>query len=149
MKKLILYINLVLFTVTISGCSEEFLSRPPLDKVVAASFYKTQEDFERAVTSVYDVLQYQSVGAWAPYGYVQDLLSDDAYAGGGDSNDGLEEDQLNTFNIPANNPMLQSIWERNYIGIYRANLVMEKLEEVNLDPAFEARSVAECKFLRA
>lgn len=149
MKKIILYINIVFFGLVISGCSEEFLDRPPLDKIVSSSFYKTQEDFERALTAVYDVLQYQSVGAWAPYGLVQDMLSDDSFAGGGDSNDGLEENQFNTFTIPTNNPMLQSIWERNYIGIYRANLVLEKLEEVTLDPQFEARTAAECKFLRA
>ena len=149
MKKLIIYVNLIFFSLAISGCSEDFLDRPPLDKVVAASFYKTQEDFERAVTAVYDVLQYQSVGSWAPYGFIQDLLSDDTFAGGSDANDGLESQQLNTFNIPANNLKLQSIWERNYIGIYRANLVMERLNDVTLDPAFEARTVAECKFLRA
>ena len=76
MKKILIYINIVFFFLTVSGCSEEFLDRPPLDKQVAASFYKTQEDFERALTAVYDVLQYQSVGSWAPYGYMQDLLSD-------------------------------------------------------------------------
>lgn len=149
MKKLLIYLNLIFFSLVISGCSEEFLERPPLDQLVETAFYKSQEDFERAVTAVYDVLQYQSVGEWAPYGYVQDILSDDSYAGGADSNDGREEDELNTFVISATNPMLQSIWERNYIGIYRANLVMEKLQEVNLDDAFEARAVAECKFLRA
>lgn len=149
MKKILIYINIVFFFLTVSGCSEEFLDRPPLDKQVAASFYKTQEDFERALTAVYDVLQYQSVGSWAPYGYMQDLLSDDSFAGGSDANDGFEADQFNTFNLPANNQKLQSIWERNYIGIFRANLVMERLQDVTLDPQFEARTIAECKFLRA
>jgi len=149
MKKLLIYINTILFTIAVTGCSEDFLNRPPLDTVDSSTFYKTEEDFERALTAAYDVLQYQSVGAWAPYGYVQDLLSDDTFAGGSDSNDGLGSNQLNTFNIPTNNPMLQSIWDRNYIGIYRANLVIEKLAEVELDPQFEARTIAECKFLRA
>ena len=149
MKKIIIYINLVVFGLVVSGCSDEFLDRPPLDRVVASTFYKTQEDFERALTSVYDVLQYQSVGSWAPYGYIQDVLSDDSFAGGADSNDGFEAYQFDTFTIPANNAKLQSIWERNYIGVFRANLVMEKLDEVTLDPQFEARTIAECKFLRA
>lgn len=149
MKKILIYSAIVTSFLAASGCSEDFLDRPPLDLVVSSTFYKTQEDFERALTAVYDVLQYQSVGAWAPYGYVQDILSDDSFAGGADANDGLEEDQLNTFNIATNNPMLQSIWDRNYIGVYRANLVLEQLQNVELDPQFEARTVAECKFLRA
>jgi hypothetical protein len=149
MKNILFYFKTLVLAVLLFGCSDEFLERPPLDRVLTDSFYKTQQDGEQALTAVYDVLQYQSVGAWAPYGTVQDMLSDDAFAGGGDSNDGLEEDQLNTFNIPTNNPMLLSIWQRNYIGVYRANLLLEKLPEIDATDEFKLRAEAEAKFLRA
>lgn len=104
-----------------------------------------------ALVAVYDVLGYQSTPgvSWAPFLTVSDMLSDDAFAGGSDANDGMEENQLNTFNIPTANPLVHAIWLKNYTGIYRANLLMEKIDEIDASDEFKARIVAECKFLRA
>jgi len=44
---------------------------------------------------------------------MSDILSDDSYAGGGDANDGADEDELNTYNIPATNVLVHAIWIRN------------------------------------
>ncbi|RLD22642.1 MAG: hypothetical protein DRI71_07210 [Bacteroidetes bacterium] len=149
MKSKLIYIKALIIILLVTGCSDEFLDKQPLDKIVSTNFYRTQVDAEQALVAVYDVLQYQSVGAWAPYGTVQDMLSDDSFAGGGDANDGVEEDQLNTFNIPSNNPMVHSIWLKNYVGIFRANLLLERLPDIDADDDFKARVEAECKFLRA
>jgi hypothetical protein len=61
----------------------------------------------------------------------------------------MEEDQLNTYNIPTTNVLAHATWVRNYIGIYRANLLMEKIVDVEATDEFKNRLVAECKFLRA
>lgn len=141
--------------VLITGCSKDFLDRQPLDEITTSNFYATEKDAQQALVAVYDVLQYQSVvpektpGAWAPFGTTSDMLSDDSFAGGGDANDGKEEDEFNNFNISTNNPMLESIWLRNYIGIYRANLLLERLPEITASDEFKQRAAAECKFLRA
>lgn len=150
MKTKLIYLKAFILAWAIVGCSDDFLDRQPLDQIVSSTFYKTEKDAQQALVAVYDVLQYQSVGAWAPLVTTSDMLSDDSFAGGGDSNDGLEEDQLNTFNISTNNPMPHSIWLKNYIGIYRANLLLEQLPNIlDVDDAFRERTVAECKFLRA
>jgi hypothetical protein len=149
MKTKFIYIKAVLLLVFVSGCSDDFLDRQPLDQIVSSTFYKTEKDAQQALVAVYDVLQYQSVGAWAPLVTTSDMLSDDSFAGGGDANDGFEEDQLNNFKIPTNNPMPHSIWLKNYIGIYRANLLLEKLPEIDASDEFKAKIAAECKFLRA
>ncbi len=139
--------SLVLF----SGCNDEFLERYPLDREVSSNFYQTEEDAMRALVAVYDVLGYQSSPgvSWAPFLTVSDILSDDSFAGGADANDGMEENQLNTFNIPTTNPLVHSIWIKNYIGIYRANLLLEKIGEIDASDEFKTRVIAECKFLRA
>jgi starch-binding outer membrane protein, SusD/RagB family len=132
------------------GCSKDFLDRKPLDQEVSTNFYQTEDDAIQALVAVYDVLGYQdSPGvSWAPYLTVSDMLSDDAYAGGGDANDGLDENELNTFNIPATNQLVHSMWIYNYIGIYRANLLLEKIDGIEAGDAFKTRVKAECKFLR-
>jgi len=134
-----------------ASCSKDFLDLKPLDQEVTSSFYKTEEQAMMALVSVYDVLGYQeSSGAgWAPFIVISDILSDDSYAGGADANDGQDEDEFNNFNIPTTSSIVRSIWVKNYIGIYRANLLLEKIEGVQATDEFKERLIAECKFLRA
>ena len=149
MKNKSIYLKAVLLLAFVGGCSDDFLDKQPLDQIVSSNFYQTEKDAQQALVAIYDVLQYQSVGAWAPPGTTSDMLSDDSFAGGGDANDGVEEDQFNNFNIAPTNPMAHSIWLKNYIGIFRANLLLEQLPNINATDEFKARVTAECKFLRA
>lgn len=133
------------------SCSEDFLEKLPQDQIVSTNFYKTEEDARRALVSIYDALGYQSTPgvAWAPLITISDILSDDSFAGGADANDGLDEDELNRFDIPTTNVNVHAIWIKNYEGIYRSNLLLERLPEIEASDDFKARIIAECKFLRA
>jgi len=135
----------------LSACSKDFLDLKPMDKEVTTSFYKTEEQAIQALVAVYDVLGYQETPgvSWAPFIVISDILSDDSYAGGSDANDGQDENELNNFNIPTTSKIVQAIWIKNYIGIYRANLLMEKIDGVDASETFKTRLIAECKFLRA
>ncbi len=152
MKKFILYITKALiFTLFFTACSEDFLDLQPLDEEVSSNFYQTEEDAMQALVAVYDVLTYQSAPgvSWAPFITVSDILSDDAYAGGADFNDGKDEDELNNFNVQTTNPVPHAIWIKNYIGIYRANLYLEVIDDIDAPDSFKERTIAEVKFLRA
>jgi len=144
------YLLLVL-VVFATSCSEDFLDRKPLDQIVSSNFYRTEQDAQQALVAVYDALQYQSTPnvSWSPFLTISDILSDDCYAGGADANDGLDENEINQFKIPATNQIVQSLWAKNYVGIYRANLLLEKIEDIEADQEFKDRVIAECKFLRA
>ncbi|HAH57366.1 MAG TPA: RagB/SusD family nutrient uptake outer membrane protein, partial [Bacteroidales bacterium] len=135
----------------LTSCSDDFLDLQPLDKEVTTTFYKTEEQAMQALVSVYDVLGYQSTPgvSWAPFIVISDILSDDAYAGGGDANDGQDENEFNNFNIPTTSKIAHAIWIKNYVGIYRANLLLEKIDGVDASDDFKKRIIAECKFLRA
>ncbi len=135
----------------LTSCSDDFLDLKPLDQEVTTSFYKTEEQAMQALISVYDVLGYDETPgiSWAPFITVSDILSDDSYAGGGDANDGMEEDELNKFNIPTTNILAHAIWNKNYTGIYRANKLIEVIDGVDTSDEFKARLKAEAKFLRA
>lgn len=135
----------------LGACSEDFLDLKPLDREVSSNFYRTEEQGFQALVAVYDVLTYQSIVnvSWAPFLTVADMLSDDAFGGGGDANDGMEEDELNRHDISTNNPLVHATWIRNYIGIYRANLFLEIIGDIDASDAFKKRTIAEAKFLRA
>ena len=135
---------IVLVMLTI-GCSEDFLDRQPLDQEASTNFYQTEKDAMMALTAVYDALGYDQMPgvSWAPFCTVSDILSDDSYAGGSDPNDGMDENELNTFNIPTTNLLVKATWMKNYIGIYRANLLMEKMDQITMEEDKKARMLAE------
>ncbi|MGB3467505.1 MAG: RagB/SusD family nutrient uptake outer membrane protein [Cyclobacteriaceae bacterium] len=151
MKANNIIISAILILLINFGCSEDFLDRQPLDSVVSSNFYQTEEQAKQALVAIYDALQYQSSPgvSWAPFLTMSDILSDDAYAGGGDANDGQEEDELNRFNISTTNPIVHSLWLKNYTGIYRANIYLENIDGIDASEEFISRTTAEAKFMRA
>lgn len=142
--------SITLVTLSVS-CSDDFLDLGPLDQEVTSTFYKTEDQAMQALVAVYDVLGYQDTPgySWAPFITISDVLSDDSYAGGADANDGQDEDELNNFNIPTTSKIVQAIWIKNYTGIYRANVLLEKIDGVDASDEFKKRLIAESKFLRA
>jgi hypothetical protein len=152
MKKYkILQVLALLLLVHFTSCDKDFLDLKPLDQEVSTNFYQTQEQAFQALVAVYDVLTYQSMPgiSWMPFITVADVLADDAFAGGSDANDGFNWDQLKNHNIPPTNPIVHAIWTKNYTGIYRANLFLEIIEDIDATPEFKQRTIAEVKFLRA
>lgn len=134
-----------------NGCSEDFLALEPLDREVTSNFYQTEEQAMQALVAVYDALGYQSTPgvSWAPFLTVADILSDDAFAGGADANDGKQQYEMDKFNIPPTNTIVHSIWLKNYTGIYRANLFLEIIDDIQASEDFKSRTTAEAKFMRA
>lgn len=152
MKKNIYTLGVLLAVVfLLNACKKEFLDRPPLSDEVDVNFYSTEEDAMQALIAVYDALKYQSSPgvSWAPFLTMSDILSDDSFAGGSDANDGKDEDELNNYNIPTTSLIVHSLYLKNYTGIYRANLLLEKIEEIEASDEFKSRIIGECKFLRA
>ncbi len=131
-----------------TACSD-FLDEPPLDTRVDANFFQTQSDFEEALVAVYDVLQWNTVVGFHPTPMFMDIASDDAYAGGASRTDSPNIIEVDQFNIRTTNGEISGLWRKHYIGINRANVILEKLEGVELDPDFEASAAAQAKFLRA
>ena len=151
MKNTLLYTAKALLIVMLMTSCEDFLDLKPLDQEVSSNFYQTEDDAMQALVAVYDVLTYQSSPgvSWAPFLTVSDILSDDAFAGGSDANDGQDENELNTFQIPTTNQIVHSIWIKNYIGIYRANLFLEVIDQIDATEDFKKRTIAETKFMSA
>jgi len=141
---------IIITALGLCSCSEEFIDKQPLDQVVSSNFYQTENDAMEAIIAVYDVLGYQSTPgiSWMPHVTVSDVLSDDAFAGGADANDGQNWQELNSYNTPTTNDITHAIWLKNYTGIYRANLLLEVIGGIEASEEFKARLVAEAKFLR-
>lgn len=132
-----------------SSCTKEFLELEPRGTTLETNFYQTQEDFFEGLVAVYDVLQWGGTNnEWSMLLGLTNAASDDCHAGGSDASDQPNWVAWDAFNLNPDLGPQRGLWTKYYSGIYRANLLLEKLDEIELDPVFEARTRAEAQFLR-
>ena len=128
---------------------DDFLDLQPKDARVESNFYQTEADAMEALTSIYDVLQWNTVIGFHPTPMFMDIASDDAFAGGASRTDAPNIIEVDMHNIRTSNPEIQGMWRKHYIGIYRANLLLEKIDGIDASKEVKDRITAEAKFLRA
>ncbi|MGI4871691.1 MAG: RagB/SusD family nutrient uptake outer membrane protein [Janthinobacterium lividum] len=142
-------LRLALLTLALSGCTEKFLDESPRDQVTEENFYKTETDAIQATNAMYGVLTQGGLYNSAMWG-VGEVMSDNTDLGGGGGGDGAEYVQLDNFVIPTTNVLLSKLWTGCYIGIGRANLVLEKVPGIaSMDANIQKRCLGEAQFLRA
>lgn len=144
------YIFLLLGLGLATSCGKDFLELEPRGTQLETNFYKTQEEIFQGLVATYDVLGWDGTNGWTMKLGLLNAASDDCHAGGSDASDQPSWVAWDAFTLtPLLGPQL-GLWRKYYAGVYRSNLLLQKIEEVeDLDPAFKARTIAEAKFLRA
>lgn len=147
MKKLFIKASLVccMTLIVASGC-KKFLTQEVPGAYPEQDFYKTDLDASQAVIGIYDMMQAHYNSNWASIYMIKTLLSDEGNAGGSDAGDQPGYQTLDNFNHDATNDKVLDAWRMCYFTIYRANKVINKVEQAN---DFRKRLVAEAKALRA
>ena len=138
------FVALMLFQVS---CTQDFLELEPKTGQVEANYYKNEEQAFLAVAAVYDAYSVQN---WQFVPTMSDIFSDDAFCGGSNISDMSQFQEMEMFNMVPENGAAADLWNRCYSGIYRANLYLQKQEEVEwLTDGLKERLEAEVLFLRA
>jgi len=131
-----------------SGCSESKLDVEPVTEFLSENFYTTEDQVFAGLVAAYDPLGWtMAYGQWISPVMFGEIRSDNANAGGDPSNNdqpGWQE--LDDFTNTNTNTVIHPIYRRNYIGIFRANLVITAPEITS--PQIDIYQ-AEAKFLRA
>lgn len=152
MKKRI-YIPLLLagFTLLVGSCTKNFLELTPKGTALENNYYQNEEELMQGLVAIYDVLQWGgSNNNWSMKTGLLNAASDDCYAGGSNASDQPQWVAYDNFSMDAFIGPQYGLWKKNYAGVYRANLLLEKIEGVeDLDETFKNRAIAEAKFLRA
>ena len=131
----------------LAGCSKDYLDLQPRDAVSTETFYRTQTDAIQATNSAYSQLRGQ--GLYGHSLWAMDIMADNSFVGGGGAADGIEFQQLDNFTIPSSNPVTTDLFQRSYLGIGAANLVLTRVPAIEMDAAIKDRSLGEAEFLRA
>lgn len=142
MKKIIILLSVIIFT--LSACEDE-LNQAPISDMSVAGFFRNQTDFEQALSGVYSSL----AGFPARGMNLSDVRSDNLYAY---SSMGVRDgDPVTAFaKTLATSVYMEDGWNSNYIGIMRANTLLENINEAAVPNAnLRNRFEAEAKFIRA
>lgn len=145
MKKLKLYIILFSSIVLAASCNEdELLTQVNPNKITADTFWKSESDFDKGLTTVYGALQFSSIsGAMLSYEMVQgDLAGTENW---------YPQDPFATLTFTDASAHVQNKWNELYVGVFRANQVIDNLsnEDANITEGAATLIEAQAKFLRA
>lgn len=132
---------------TVMSCSKDFLSVDPKGQFLSGNYYSNQEQAFTGVVAAYDVLRKNS-GGFENMITMMNAGSDDHYAGGGGSTDGVGIQSFSNY-TESSTTMPGSFWNDYYQGIFRANILLQKLPGVTMNANLKARYEGEVKALRA
>lgn len=137
----------MLFTITLflSACGNDFLTLTPKDTVTESAFFKTQEDALSALAGVYATLQDEA--AFANVRNAADIewaMTGDFY----EMDRSANRIELHSLRLPANNTILRDVYSRAYIGISRANVVIGRIPDMDIEQSVKDQIVGQALFIR-
>ena len=130
----------------VAGCGD-FLATDPRGQLTTPSFFQTSDHALQATNATYSMLRNWTVHVFSWLGQVE-IASDDADKGSTPGDAGFLG-ELDNLNFDPANLAFRDPWIGHYQGIYRANVAIQNIPNVNMDEELRARLVGENKFLRA
>lgn len=144
MKKYINYI-LIAVAMNLTFCTEpleeELFSNPGID-----DFYQSAADAELALAGVYAVLLteqgvYKDIAYFIMGDFTTDIMQN--------RNGSVNPDEWAAFAWNESTQLFDFMWSGSYLGINRANTLIDKLEASALNDATKNTYIGQAKFLRA
>lgn len=142
------YIVIILLTLIFTSCKEDVVNLIPITSSSTAGFYKTGQDMINAINAAYGSLQ---GGAAAANEFMfGDLPTDDAQAVQALYAQGHGDFDNYTSTVSSSNAgQVSNRWTGCYSGISRVNIILNRIDAIQMDAALKARIIGEAKFLRA
>ena len=139
-------IIIILFAgVLSSGCSKDFLEKVPPDRLPEEGFINSDSRALAALNAAYIPLASNNLfGSDNISLRLFDPPSGDVILGAA-----ISGQVFNTFSFSADDPHLMAFYSGLYEGVYRSNIVIQRVPDVQMDETLRKRYVGEAKFLRA
>lgn len=145
MKKLITYI---LVGITAISCTDDFTDLAPISNRNEAQFYNTANDFIGAINASYAGLQDDGVYGRA-YWTMFEMRSDNTDQGPDATGLAAQYAEINRFTEDPLNPQITSAWISSYKVIANCNVILERIESIEMDESLKQRIIGEALFLRS
>ncbi len=131
---------MLLLQLIAAGCNKDFLDVEPPSVLTGTSYYRNATDAEAAVTAAYSSVRNLNTDNYAKI--TEAPLNDIEIF----NTQGLN---LDGWSLDPNDVIPDDVWQGAYEGIFRANLVLQHVPDIEMDAAEQSRILGEAKFLRA
>lgn len=136
---------LILLTIFIMGCNEDFFDKQPLDQASDATFWKTEGDAQLALVGCYNTgAGWQAEDFWTP----RALLYLDLMAGNGSEKE-LIPDHVTDGTLTSTYWVTGGYWSNTYKKITTCNNFLDHIENITMDATQKAILTAEVRTIRA
>lgn len=148
MKRILINTALLATTILVllGSCKKDFITIQPKGQFLTQNYYSNRTEAYAGLVATYDVMR-KNAGGFENMITMMNAGSDDNYAGGGGATDGAGIQGFSNYTINAG-IVPRSFWSDHYQGIFRANILLQKLPAVPMDAGEKARFTAEVKALR-
>jgi|WetSurSiteA1Bulk_404760.scaffolds.fasta_scaffold00086_3 starch-binding outer membrane protein, SusD/RagB family len=147
------FIALAFIACLLNACGESFLDTEPITTKTESNYYTTPEEAAEALVGCYDALQLIWSGSGIAMPVASDVMSDLCFGGTGaaDGDSYPMIDQFDKTVSPADLNLFEGNWTNYYTGIYRCNVLISKMDQVNWtgQEYLRGQIEAEARFLRA
>jgi hypothetical protein len=142
-----IYLSILVIVVafSFSGC-KKFLEKDLQGTLTQQSFPVSPSDALLATNATYEAIREWSYNAG---GFpIFDIMSDDARKGSNPGDAAATVGPYDSFTHTPTQEGLSSYWNGLYVGVKRANVVIEKISSITMDENLKTRYIAEAKFIR-
>ena len=139
----IMLLLLVAATLGLGACSKDLEiqnpNRPSID-----NFWKTAQDAQNGVNTIYST--YHRVGLSRNQFFLTIIRSDEGFS---TSPNSVLINNFDVFNVTDYNLWeTTTVWQDLYVGIGRANQVLDNVPAIDMDPVTKEKLLGEAKFMR-
>ncbi len=142
MKNIIKILTVSSILLFVSTSCDEFVDIDPQYGLDADNYFLSPQDYDKALTGAYDLLQTTFVNFW-----IGEIASDNSIAGGESPTDTEGLHQIDAMTHGGVNAELRNIWRWMYAGVARTNYIFEFQD--NIDFPGKEKILAQASFLRA
>src|SRR4029078_5646080 len=117
--------------VFLGSCKKDFITIQPKGQFLTQNYYTNRNQAYAGLVAAYDVMR-KNAGGFENMITMMNAGSDDNYAGGGGATDGAGIQGFSNYTLNAN-IIPSSFWSDHYQGIFRANILLQKLPNTTMD----------------
>jgi starch-binding outer membrane protein, SusD/RagB family len=141
------YIVILVVTLCLVACGDDFLNKTDPATLVASDFYKTEPQARQAVNGVYGQLQGIISSQWLYNEFITDNTT--LHFNTGDRGQGPDTEALEFWQVNSGTLNISSLYSSIYLSLVNINTTLAKLPAATFDAGLKKQYEGELRFIRA
>lgn len=140
-------IGILLSCLLLASCADSFLDLSPESQSNEKTFYKTEGDFDRALSGVYEKLR--PTHDWPGFMMGESRSDNTHYTYSSAVSHSIKPEDIVDFIDDSQNPITNNMYLHTYDAIARANTLLGHIQDKSFSESYMNKTIGQTKFLRA